>query len=166
MTAVELATKTCTKCGQVKRLDAFYRGKGYRGGFRPRCKACFEQARREGPSPRQRQVKICVEDGCDLPSRARQRCSKHYGRLRRRETRKFRDCDCSQGTACPDHHPRVCVCSAPEPGAFRGQCGRCFRLYETNLALRDRLTLVRIAWRQFLVDEGVFELVTGQEVPA
>ena len=32
--------KTCSKCGQTKPLDSFYKAKGYRDGRRGTCKEC------------------------------------------------------------------------------------------------------------------------------
>lgn len=110
-------------------------------------------------------MKHCIESGCYRDARSRGMCMKHYHRVWRQERLLVRPCGCSPRNTCETHKPPVCVCNDPEPSGFRGQCGRCFRLYGTRVpALRDRLALARIAWRQFLVDEGVFELVTGQEV--
>jgi 5-methylcytosine-specific restriction endonuclease McrA len=42
--------KTCTKCGQTKSVELFYKGNGYKGGYRPRCKSCFNQASKDKKS--------------------------------------------------------------------------------------------------------------------
>lgn len=33
--------KTCGKCGATKELTEFYKGKGYKDGYRGQCKECF-----------------------------------------------------------------------------------------------------------------------------
>jgi len=36
--------KRCTKCGEEKAEDNFYRGERYKGGIRPQCKGCLGEA--------------------------------------------------------------------------------------------------------------------------
>jgi hypothetical protein len=39
--------KTCSRCGQRKPLDAFYKQVGGAQGRRSRCKACYKELERE-----------------------------------------------------------------------------------------------------------------------
>ena len=41
MNARPAKTKTCTKCGETKRLSAFARHKSYKCGYRAQCKKCL-----------------------------------------------------------------------------------------------------------------------------
>lgn len=52
------SVKRCTKCGETKSLDMFYKGKMSKGGYRARCKACTMQ------SEAQREKHDLVEKRC------------------------------------------------------------------------------------------------------
>jgi 5-methylcytosine-specific restriction endonuclease McrA len=46
-----MAAKQCTKCGEIKSLEQFYKQKECRDGHRPDCKACFYLACRARLKP-------------------------------------------------------------------------------------------------------------------
>jgi hypothetical protein len=54
-------TKTCNACRETKPLPEFYRNGGGKPGYRARCKACDNVARRNGPSATTRIIKEIVE---------------------------------------------------------------------------------------------------------
>jgi len=43
-------TKTCSRCGSTKPLDAFHPNRNTRDGYQSRCKVCHNEARRNGGS--------------------------------------------------------------------------------------------------------------------
>jgi len=45
--SVALDAKSCTRCGEVKPLDAFGRDKTTRSGYKARCKACLAAVKKE-----------------------------------------------------------------------------------------------------------------------
>lgn len=108
---------------------------------------------------------LCAVPSCGRPRHAAGFCSTHYQRSRRGGVLEPPCMDCFQGSrVCDTHKPTVCVCDTPTVSGMSGQCGRCYRLYESkNPARAEQISQVREAWRQFLVDEGVFTLVTEEE---
>lgn len=53
-------TKTCNACRETKPVPKFYRNGGGKPGYRARCKACLNAARRNGPSATTRIIKEIV----------------------------------------------------------------------------------------------------------
>ena len=47
MSTVTVAVKTCTKCGETKPLDQFYPYSPPRLGYRPDCRQCHLEAKRQ-----------------------------------------------------------------------------------------------------------------------
>lgn len=53
-------TKTCNACRETKPVPEFYCNGGGKPGYRARCKACLNAARRNGPSATTRIIKEIV----------------------------------------------------------------------------------------------------------
>jgi 5-methylcytosine-specific restriction endonuclease McrA len=72
-------SKTCTKCGEAKPLDAYYKQKDCRDGLRPDCKACnalarhiWREANRDAVRERKRKAYLAN------PERDKARARAHY----------------------------------------------------------------------------------------
>ena len=59
------ATKTCTRCGQTKPLDEFYRNSECKGGYANQCKACVLRRDREKYRERHQPLSEADPRTCD-----------------------------------------------------------------------------------------------------